>query len=494
MRPVAKQLLACLVLLLALPAAAGADLLERESEFGSSVGPGGRFVQAGGIATDSAGRVYVTDTAAGRVEVYDNAPDGNRFIRTFGEGILQRPVGVVLDNRNRIYVADSARHVVVMFDSLTDGATKRRDIGLGPGTELGKLSQPRYVDADRQGWIYATERDTVRVQWFRPAGDNKAEPVAAFGVAEPAIFFDPEGIAREDNLQFPVFYVSDQSEGDGEVRAYDSRGFLLRTVAGPGVVSSPGGLDLDSLGRLFVADTGNGRVHVFGANIGAENRFITTFSAGLVAPVDVATAPGALVYVLDADGGRVVRLRWDDADRDGALDSRDNCLDLANPDQRDTDRDRRGDDCDTDDDNDFVPDEADACPRTRRGADANRDGCGDPRSRIAMPRNGKTYRRPPSKIVGTAFADELGVAGVEVAVALRRGRNCRWYQPATRRLGGSASCMAPVYFRASGLERWSARVSLRGRGSWRVLSRALQAGGAAESVFDRRNVRAFRVR
>jgi hypothetical protein len=476
----------------AFPALASAQLFIPDGSFGSGAQPNVRFVQAAGIATDDAGRVYVADTGAGHIEVFDSGENGNTFLRTIGDGILQQPIGVSIDLRNRIFVADAGTDKVDQFDRFNSGAEFMRDWG-GSGTELGRMSGPRFIVPDRTGLIYNTEAGNVRVQWFTPK-DKQMVPVSAFGTADPPTFDNPEGISRDDATG--QLYVTNSSATDGAIRVYDPRGLLLGQLVGPGTgpgqLTSPRGIEIDSLGHVIVADAGSNRIQVF-KTFAAGGGFVDSYGGNgvLNAPADVATAPGAYLYVTDAGSGQVMRFHFDDSDGDGVQDEVDNCQGLPNPDQEDIDRDGLGDACDSDIDGDGIPNVSDLCPTSKRGPDLNHDGCADPVSAVSGAQHARGARI--ASFSGTARADRrLGVSAVDVAVGRLTGSRCSWYL-GRGRFSGTRPCSQPVWLRAQGTAHWQRAVKLRGAGSYRVRSRAVQKGGLVEQRTTRRNTRTFRI-
>jgi|tagenome__1003787_1003787.scaffolds.fasta_scaffold20955252_2 sugar lactone lactonase YvrE len=483
------------------PAVADASVFQVLGSFGSGTQANGKFGDAEGIATDSGGRVYVVDTAARQVEIYDNAAHGNGFIGALGTGSLVRPTGIAIDDRDHIYVADAGRNTITLFDTFSEGMTVIREWG-GTGTGQGQITGPRQLTTDLLApQVFLAERDTLRVQSWKPGGANTEAPILAFGVSDPPPFDSPEGIAVDSAGRI---YVSNDSATDGVIHYFNPPGLYLGAIGspgtGPGQLKNPTGLVRDSVDRLIVVDSGNGRLDLF-APVAQGGAFVDTFGktgsgAGQFNdPTAAALAPGALLYVTDTGNGRVVRLRYNDLDQDGVVDDRDNCKGLANPDQADVDHDGMGDACDPDIDNDGVPNALDKCPLTRRGPDANHDGCADPRSRISVPRRRAAYaaRSTPRALSGTAGADVLGVEAVRVAVARKIGSKCRWLH-SSGRLGRSASCAQPAFMRAKGTTRWVLRAKVRGRGTWVVLSRAEQTGGVKETLTSRQNTVTFRIK
>ena len=92
------------------------------------------------------------------------------------------------------------------------------------------------------------------------------------------------------------------------------------------------------------------------------------------------------------------------------------------------------------------------------------------------------------------------VRSVDVAVARRVGKRCRWLGRSGR-IGKRVSCAKPVYRRArlgrqrAGKVPWTARVAARlPRGSYLARVRATDTGGAVERRVGRYNRRSFRVR
>jgi sugar lactone lactonase YvrE len=492
---------AALACALALPAAANAQLMSFDGSFGSAAQPTGRFADAEGIATDGAGRVYVADPVAGDVEIYDNVQHGNHLLMTWGGGFFQHPDGITIDGRFHPYVSDDGRNSVTLFDSFSSGLGVTREWG-GTGQGIGQMANPRQLVVDRAGVAYVVERDNQRVQWWQPGGNNTQLPVSAFGTANPPTFADPEGIAMDSAGRL---FVSNDSDADAGIRIYQIPGALIGSVGlGPGIapgqLKNPKGLEEDPFDRLIVVDSGNGRVEVFGP--AAQNSpFLDAFGTEgsgdgqLLHPTGAALAPGGWLYVSDTGNGRIVRLHYDDADRDGVLDASDNCRGVSNPDQLDADHDGLGDACDPDIDNDGVPNGQDRCPFTLRGPDLNHDGCGDPRSRISTPRDRGRYKARAifGSVTGTAAGDTIGIEQVLVALARKAGGRCRWLS-AKGRLSAATSCSQPRFMTAKGKQRWSLRVKVRGRGRWSVLSRAVQTGGTVETATTRQNTESFTVR
>ena len=81
----------------------------------------GQFASPRGIAVDTKGNLYVSDTENGRIQAF--SPDGT-FLTSFGTGILEQPNGIVTDAKGNIYVADAAKRQIVAFTA--DGKLVKR--------------------------------------------------------------------------------------------------------------------------------------------------------------------------------------------------------------------------------------------------------------------------------------------------------------------------------------------------------------------------------
>lgn len=452
-------------------------------------------VTPGYISSDKAGRLYVPVRGQGKVLVYDKAVNGNRLLAELGVGRVTDPVAVAVDVRDNIFIADAANNAIVTYGPYSAGANYQGVYGTGGGG-LGQFNGLQQLATDKEPRVYAAESGNARVQALDPAA-GKFNNLFAFGTSDPGTWGPLAGVATEPSA--PRFYVSSSSPTD-PIRVYTSNGLLGGNFAavgtGAGQVKGPRGLDIDTAGRLLVADTGNDRIQLFNsaaAGWGWLGQFGTTGAGAgqFNGPESMTQAPGAVLYVADVGNARVVRLRYDDADGDGAIDALDNCQGLANVDQNDVDIDGVGDACDPDVDGDGLANAADKCPTVKPFFDKDGDGCEDPFSKVTSLKAKKSVAARKFSLRGRATAGKLGVASVSVALARRSGKTCAWYN-GKRFVKGS--CAKPRWTKARGRTKWRLTVrksSLRA-GSYRVISRAKQKQSGAVERRGKRSL-AFRI-
>jgi FG-GAP-like repeat/NHL repeat len=265
---------------------------------GSSDGSGSaaRFTAPHGIAVDSGGTVYVTDTgnrtirkitAAGLVTTVAGSPTGELGILD-GTGAAARflaPEGISVDGAGILYVAESVTPLSFKISiagsvirKITSDAAVTTLAGL-PGVNgsvdgtggAARFSSPSGVAATAGGTLYVADTGNNLVRSIKPgavvttfAGSMVQSAGGADGVGDAARFNGPRGVAVDSAA---TIYVADT--GNHTIRVI-APGGVVNTFAGlagtagsaDGAGSSarfhsPGGVALGSGGTVYVADTGN---------------------------------------------------------------------------------------------------------------------------------------------------------------------------------------------------------------------------------------------
>ncbi len=210
------------------------------------------FIRPQAIVSDSQGRVFIADSAAARIYVYDFVKFKVRTLSKAdgGPAPLKLPMGLALDGAGQVYVSDTQENKIFIF-----GADEKLRASFG------------------------------HPQLQRPTG----------------LTIDP----RNQRL-----YVTDT--GDHKVMVFSLRGELLQTIgkrgAGDGEFNFPLDVGVNGDGELFVLDSLNARVQVFDS----EGRYLRQFGERGTAlgsfqiPKSLAVSPSGLVYVTDSQANRFV--------------------------------------------------------------------------------------------------------------------------------------------------------------------------------------------
>jgi sugar lactone lactonase YvrE len=215
------------------------------------------FDHAHDVAVAGNGNIYVADGGNNRVQIFDSEANYLTTIDISNEYQSLLPEGVAIDAYGYLYV--TANDMVFVYDTNDSNYPLIRTFG-GSGTALGQLSGASgiYV-VDATGEIIITEMDNNRVSIFNSSG----EIVTAIGTPDivDGYFSNPRDIAVVNNR----VYVSDTF--NYRIQVFNLDGAFLTQWGEWGIengqFNEPWGIDADSAGNIFVADSNNNRLQKF---------------------------------------------------------------------------------------------------------------------------------------------------------------------------------------------------------------------------------------
>ena len=275
---------------------------------GSTDGAGAaaRFNQPDGLAASGDGTLEVADMANATIRrisaaglVTTSAGAAGSTGSTDGSGAAARfngPAGVALDGSGNYFVADAMNHVIRKLTSLgavttyagTPGVSGTAD---GAALSAARFNHPTGVAADGSGNVYVADTTNNTIRKITPAGAVSTLAGLAGvsgssdGAGSAALFSRPGGLALDSLLNL---YVADT--GNSTIRKITPAG-VVTTVAGlPGVAglkdgvgndawfNQPQDVAVDGSGTVYVADTGNATIRRVTA-AGAVNTLALTQGA-----------------------------------------------------------------------------------------------------------------------------------------------------------------------------------------------------------------------
>ncbi len=233
-----------------------------------------------GVAVDTSGHVYVTDSNFQRIRKITPAGVVSTLAGGLGVGVangtggtarFDTPWGIAVDASGLLFVSETVNSDLrtitqagVVSTLAGNGAQTFLD-GTGTGA---KFNQPRGVAIDASGNLIVADTNNHRIRKVTPAGvvstwAGMAVSGSANGTGNMASFNNPYDVAVDAT---GAVYVADYS--NHSIRKITPEG-VVSTMAGTGAAGSangtgtmarfnyPRGLSIDASGAVYVADYGN---------------------------------------------------------------------------------------------------------------------------------------------------------------------------------------------------------------------------------------------
>ncbi|MDP9038544.1 MAG: Ig-like domain repeat protein [Acidobacteriota bacterium] len=216
---------------------------------GSVVSTTTKLSAPAGIAVDSLGDVFVTDSTVNSITEFIAGSNGVGTTVATGSIKLSGPKGIAVDSAGDLFIADTGNNRVVEVPAVAGVLTGSAAVALSP-----VLKTPQAVAVDPSGSLYIAD-----------TGNNRLLLIPSINGA--------------------LSFSSVQSLG--------------ASLAGPAALA------FDQNGNLFVAETGNNDVLEFATPIGGPAQVIV--ASGFTTPTGLATDASNSLFVVDSGTGSIVR-------------------------------------------------------------------------------------------------------------------------------------------------------------------------------------------
>ncbi len=276
-------------------------------------GDGGPAVSASlnnpqGLALDSAGALYITDTGNGRVR---KIPRGGAITTVAGNGAmnsfsgdggpaisagLNTPSGVSLDNAGNLYIATIYRVRKVtptgIISTVAGGSTIGYSGDGGPAANA-SFTLIAGVAADAGGTLYVADYDNRRIRKITAAGI--VSTLAGGGPYKSS----PDGVlAANAFLNYPVGLAIDKA---GNIYVADALDFRIRKIGTNGVISTVAGTGVAGWSTLGAQATASPLLGVTGLALNAAGTvyFVSGYADTICCetPVQYISSTGTLTAV-----------------------------------------------------------------------------------------------------------------------------------------------------------------------------------------------------
>ncbi len=207
-----------------------------------------------GVALDSYGNIYVTDSV--KAKVYKYSKD-SEYLGVLGSGVVEfrRPAGIAVGRNDYKYVVDVLANKINVFD---DKDRFLREFPNRP--EIVNLNRPVNISIDPKGNVYVTDAFNFTIKMFDPAG-NLVKTIGTVGDS-PGTFARPKGVAIDSESHI---YIIDANFDNFQI--FNQAGQLLLYIGNtgkmPGQFFMPNGIFIDHEDRIYVSDSYNQRLQIF---------------------------------------------------------------------------------------------------------------------------------------------------------------------------------------------------------------------------------------